>query len=141
MPQYQYLCENCCCELEECRSIKKGPRKKCPECGAKEPAFNQVYSAPTLIVYDCPTTVGQVAEKNAKRVGKEKMALMADEYKNAKKEARLKLPAGAKKVEKQKNVPLPWWRSGEVDGLPKQEKQLDLKKVKNVRKFIQEGTM
>ena len=124
--------------FEEFQWFSEKPLKKCPSCGKKK-LFKVITGGAAAIVRGNPTTFGQAAEENAKRLGKEKMALMADEYKNAKKEARLKLPGGAKKVERPKEVPPPWWRDGSIEGLPKQDKPLDLKKVKDVKEYIRTG--
>jgi len=45
--------------------------------------------------------------------------------------------AGIQKKESVGNKP--WWRSGEVKGLQKMDKPLDLKKVKDTKKYIEEG--
>ena len=35
MPTYEYLCENCGCELERFQSITAAPLRKCPRCGKR----------------------------------------------------------------------------------------------------------
>lgn len=137
MPAYEMLCEQCGYHNTDYRSIHQGPRKKCPKCKSKEPEFHQVYAAPILIVRDNPTTFGQMAEINAKRLGKEQMEKMKEEFAAPKKEKRLKLPKGAKRVNPSNEVP--WFRSGEVGGLPKEPKPIDLTKISDVKKYIKEG--
>ena len=33
MPTYDYICENCGHEFEQCQTITAGPLRKCPNCG------------------------------------------------------------------------------------------------------------
>lgn len=84
---------------------------KCPECKTKSPEYHQQFAGcvPTLICYgniDTVTTVGQAAELNAKRIGKERMAEKIHE--NSRKVKTLKLPQGASYAQ----VPdgAPFWR-------------------------------
>jgi hypothetical protein len=102
--------------------------------------FNQVYGSQgqVSIVYGSPTTIGQQAELNAKRLGKEKMEQVKEEMRNRPRpDFTGKLPKGAKlNTTKSKT---PWWREGKVAGLKKMDKPLDLDKVKDTRKYIDTG--
>lgn len=137
MPTYEYACQNCHEQFEETRSIhEKGP-DKCPICGTLYgQGFDQNYSGYNQIslVYGSPTTIGQQAELNAKRLGKEQMQLLVEKEKARKFGG--KLPQGASLPKEEAETP--WFRSGEVPGLPKRDK-LDLAKIKNTEKFIETG--
>jgi putative FmdB family regulatory protein len=50
------------------QSVKEKPLKRCPEC--KKHTLERVISAPTVFFKGEPTTLGQLAEKNAKSMGK-----------------------------------------------------------------------
>lgn len=122
MPNYAYICETCDSRFEEFRpSISLPHPPHCPSC--QEPygqKFTLDWGTCELTTY-CHniTTLGQQAELNSKRMGKEQVQM---------KEEAAKPP-----------VELPWWRSGEVEGCPKMEKPLDLKKVKDVRRYVETG--
>ncbi len=90
-----------------------------------------------MITYDSPTTVGQQAEINARRVGKEQMQLMAEESKTRFSSFTGKLPDGASPL---KTAPeTPWFRDGSVPGLAKLDKPLDVSKLKDVRAYVEKG--
>lgn len=129
MPTYQYACDGCDSAHEEVRSFTSDHPKKCPSCGAKYgAAFRQVYSGGAApIVYGEPTTVGQQAELNAKRAGKEKMAID-----NAVRRARKSgftgaLPDGAKLLDRPK--------AKDDFGMTPAE----LSKIKDVNRYIMTG--
>lgn len=139
MPTYEYACDNCSHGYEEFRSISKPHPKKCPKC--KQPygdKFRQVYGTPNFIMANQPTTVGQQAEINAKRMGKERMQMMQDAAKQRKSKFKGKLPAGAKINTTGSDEP-PWFRSGVIKGTEKLAKPLDVSKIKDTEKFIRTG--
>ena len=73
-------------------------------------------------------TVGQLAEKNKRTKGKGK------DQKTMKEKIS---ESGIEKVKK--DAKIPWWRSGDVKGLPKMDKPLNLKKINNVKNYIEGG--
>ena len=125
MPTYEYKCDACEYSFEIEQSIHAKHKKTCPKCKKKK--LYQVFGTPYVYCYNV-TTIGQWAEKNAKTKGKGK----------DQKSMREKIAdAGLSKKEDAKNNP--WWRSGEVKGLKKMEKPLNLSKIKNTKKYIEEG--
>jgi putative FmdB family regulatory protein len=137
MPTYEYECDKCSHHHEEFRGLSEPHPTKCPGCSeAYGDAYHQVYHPGIAIVYGQPTTVGQQAEINAKRVGKERLQEIAAEE-NAKRGFTGKMPKNGKLV-KQKGA-TPWWRQGKVAGLAPMDKPLDLKKVANVQKYVETG--
>ncbi len=139
MPTYTYQCSACDKSHEEFRSITKPHPKKCPSCGeAYGKGFTQDYSQSCGIplVYGNPTTVGQQAEINARRAGKEQLQLMKEARAKQKPAFTGKLPKGAKI--NRGTGETPWWRSGEVAGLPKSE-PLNIDKIHDKTRYIETG--
>lgn len=68
MPVRAYKCETCDFELEQFEALKQAPLKKCPSCG-KDDIEPQLF-APAGFVQREPKTVGQIADRKAKKVGK-----------------------------------------------------------------------
>lgn len=134
MPNYAYVCHKCKHRFENHHLMSEPHPEKCPSC--EEPygkEFQQDWSQSntTSIVYGDPKTVGQQAELNAKRLGKDGVQQLFEESKNKDFSGMLPKKAGIKEKENK----LPWFRSGEVPGLPKQEKPLDLKKMDTQEKI------
>jgi len=141
MPTYEYHCDTCDTTHEESRSIHAPHPKKCPTCGQKAgEKFSQVFTNHNVVclVYGNPKTIGQQAEQNAKRVGKAKLEEMAEKEKERVSKAKGKLPKGASRIARSDDDP-PWFRSGEVPGLPRSDKPLDMSTVKDVTKFVETG--
>ncbi len=131
MPTYVYKCEACEYEFEEFQWMSEATLTKCPECKRKKLYRKPVAGALTLI-YDSPTTFGQQAEINAKRLGKEQLELKAKAIKEKKIDLLSdKLSAGASLVDKNKEAETPFWRSG--------KKPLNLKKIPDVKRYIEKG--
>jgi putative FmdB family regulatory protein len=140
VPTYEYQCDNCDHHYEEFRSILSEHPTNCPMCGISfGDCFRQIYDqvGQVGIVYGDPKTIGQQAELNAKRLGKEKMELIKDEMRNRTPNFTGKLPKGAKLNKMQRKTP--WWREGKLPGLKKLDKPLDVDKVKDVKKYIETG--
>lgn len=124
MPVYEYKCDACkyCFEVEQ--SIHAKQKRTCPKC--KKRKLYQIFGTPYVYCYNV-TTIGQWAEKNSKTKGKKK-----DE-----KSMREKIADAG--LSKQKEKDNPWWRSGKVKGLQKMNKPLNLNKIKDAKKYIEEG--
>jgi hypothetical protein len=76
MPTYDYACSECTEGFEIFHSIKEQLRKICPFCG--KASLSVVLDGPPVIINKEIKTIGQLAEKNARELGKygiqEKMA-------------------------------------------------------------------
>lgn len=137
MVTYEFVCEKCRGHFELEQSITLPLPTACCDCGATEPAFHQNYAEtqPFLTVQQDPTTFGQQAERNAKRVGKEVVDMMAEEYdvsnRRAKQKLGLPVPNGAEPTRQRYKPKRPWWRDS--------DKPLDVSKVKDVKKFVLES--
>lgn len=68
MIEYRYKCTNCNNEFDIRMSIKDKPLKKCNEC--KQSTLERVIFSPQGFVRQEVKTVGQLAERNAKKLGK-----------------------------------------------------------------------
>jgi putative FmdB family regulatory protein len=73
MPTYHYKCSACESHFELRHSIKEPLVKKCPECHAL--AMEVVIEPFELTVKGEIKTIGQLAEKNSKAMGKEQLAM------------------------------------------------------------------
>lgn len=139
MPRYLHHCDACGNSHDDFRAMSDPSPTECPTCRAPEPAFHRVFEAPMAIVKGNPKTFGQQAELNAERLGKEQLQKRLEEWEKPRPFTG-KLPEGVKPASvDRKEIPLPFYRSGELSGLPKMEKPLDLKKVKDVGKYIMTG--
>lgn len=142
MPTYAYKCEKCGLAYEEIRSINGALPSDCPKCHtAYGDGFEQDYSQSygIGIVYGNPTTVGQQAELNAKKMGKEQLELAVQAELATRDCSGLKPRAGNARLERPKSNELPWWRNGETPGLPKSEKPIDASKIKDKKRYIETG--
>lgn len=124
MPFYDMVCDNCGDEFEHSQSIHDELPKICLKCN--QVTLRVIPSVPIAVIcrpdLHNAKEMGQVAEINAKRLGKEQMELKAEQLRKRRKDT-LKLPRGAKKIKPTDHVP--WWRS-DPSG-----KMLDLNKAKN----------
>lgn len=71
MPIYEYRCEHCGLETEIEQSIKDSAIEDCPICGHS--SFTRLISRTLGFVRREATTIGQLAEKNSKIMGKYKI--------------------------------------------------------------------
>ena len=69
MPSYDYKCSACEHQFTHYQSIHAQPLKKCPKC--KKNKLNRVIYPPAAIIGD-PTTVGGLADRNAKKLQRRK---------------------------------------------------------------------
>jgi putative FmdB family regulatory protein len=122
MPTYDYRCNSCGHEFEVYQSFADKVKRTCPEC-KKKTLERLIGCGIAAFCQQEPTTIGQLGERNAKTAGKSKVEEIAAETEASNKKAQQMLSKEAGKK--------PWWREG--------DKPLDLKKIKNVKKYIEEG--
>jgi putative FmdB family regulatory protein len=132
VPTYAYACDACGARYERFQAMS-APHGPCEACGAAFGAngARQDFSAhrPLGLCKGNPTTFGQQAELNARRVGKERMAQMAEEAKIANRPFERKLGDGQRRLERAEG-PTPFWDAD--DGV-------DVTKVRDTKKYIEEG--
>ena len=69
MPLYDYVCSNCQHEIEDVQqSIKDKPLVKCDQCGHM--ALERIIYGGDIFVRREATTIGQLADRNTKKMGK-----------------------------------------------------------------------
>jgi putative FmdB family regulatory protein len=68
MPTYHYACSECKEEFEIFHSIKESLRKICPFC--EKAGLSVVLDEPPVIINKEVKTIGQLAEKNARELGR-----------------------------------------------------------------------
>ena len=93
MIEYTYRCKNCNHQFDISMSIKDKPLKKCREC--KKLELERIIFAPQGFVRQEVKTIGQLADRNAKKLGKneiqERELRGKDQTKEAMKQARKEL--------------------------------------------------
>lgn len=72
MPIYHYKCSNCPQDFETFHSIKEPIRKICPSCNSESLSV-VLDGAPDIMNKGEIKTIGQLAESNAKKMGKEQL--------------------------------------------------------------------
>lgn len=122
MPTYDYLCSACGYEFEVYQSFTDKVKRTCPDC-KKKTLERQIGCGIAAFCQQDPTTIGQLGERNAKAAGNTKRDEMIAQKEQDKVKAQQLL--GKEPGKK------PWWRD--------EDKPLDLKKVKNIKKYIEKG--
>ena len=85
MITYMYECDACEIAFEVKQSIKAEKHANCPKCG--KDIYERVWtnSVPLYVrVIGEPTTIGQIADRNAKKLSQEQMDMAAESYKTKK---------------------------------------------------------
>ena len=141
MPLYPYRCRACEFEFEEFQLFSEDPLVRCPSCGKKK--LRRVFTVPNVVVRFNPKSVLGLAEQNTRdlerKLGKEQAAAHIRSKVRHGKGKKAKLPAGATIPKDPGPQPLPWYRNGEHPHLPKMEKPLDVRKVKDPVRYILKG--
>lgn len=138
MPVYEYECQNKDCQFgfEIEQNIMEKPHVKCPAC--KKRKLERLLFPVAGFVRKDPTTLGQQAERNMKKMGKEGLASARHKLSKEQKESRQKalekleksLPPGAK-ITGDRQEHKPWYG--------KLSKSLKGSDTKRLNKYIMEG--
>lgn len=127
MPQYHFICEKCQNDVEFSQSIHSPLPDHCSVCKAKEPDFHQVYQeTQPFVSVENVTTVGQQAERNEKREGKELHALRREQIESRYQNQKSRAISGGTSQGKKKTT-------------SRKKPKLDLTKIKDVTKYIHTG--
>jgi putative FmdB family regulatory protein len=106
MPLHDYYCEDCGKEFNDIyQKYEDDPLTDCESCGKK--TLQKIFSAPTFFVSQEAKTLGQLAERNAKSMGRreveERDLKHKEKNKSAMSEAKKELYGGINKMsDKQK---------------------------------------
>lgn len=139
MPTYGYCCDVCGHAAEEFRKLSDGHPPRCPRCGAAwGDGWRQDLTGlcGATIAYGEPTTFGQQAELNARRLGREQLRMLEERHAQ-RAPWQGPVPRGASPVPAQPEPP--WFRSGDVPGLERMSAPLDLASVRNVEEYVMTG--
>lgn len=150
MPTFAFICRGCGNSYEEFRWPSEGMPEHCPFCLTPfGDEFNQnwMVNRPGGLCKgeDRITTFGQQSEYNRRRLGKELCAKMEAEEMAKRRGCHIKLPEGASLPSREPDDGddggggLPWYRSGDIPRVKKEEKPLKLKEVKDVEKYVMTG--
>lgn len=142
MPYYEFHCDNCDSDSDIYQSFEEfdNPKSKpaCPKCKctSKKKFYRKFTAQVNFIDRIEPRTAGAVGEKNARKLGKEQLQLMRDE-KESRRQANLQRRLDEHGVKgtvrkRDRTQETPFWRE---EG----EKVLNLKEVKDVKKYIETG--
>lgn len=86
MPVYDYLCSNCETELKDVhQSITEKAIIHCANCG--NDTLERVIHSPMIFVRQEATTIGQLSERNTKRLGRSEVEERTLQDKDSKKSA------------------------------------------------------
>jgi putative FmdB family regulatory protein len=137
MPNYEYECDNCNHNFEIRQDFDDKPLKKCPEC--RKNKLRRVLFAPYVAIRGEPTTIGQLAEKNTREMGKVRKEEINQEYKEQKAKEKLELLKEKNYLPKD-TVKLPDnpWYNDKGENLQKELKNV-INDPKKVEKFIMTG--
>lgn len=136
MPTHEFKCDNCGHGFEFFAKVMgKGLPKECPQCNSTE-EFYQVLGCPVISIRGNINTLGQLAEHNAKKMGKEQVQIKTEEAEARTKDKKPftgKIPKGARVAERVTEE-TPFWRE---EGT----KPLKISKMskKAVEKYVMEG--
>lgn len=134
MPTYSYVCENYQCQhsFEIHQSFNETTLVKCPVC--QQESLKQKYCVPFFFLRSEPTTLAHQAERNSERLGRREVVERTARSKEKLRQASTKMLESTKgrNLDTKTSEGLPWWRSGEVEGLPKYEKPLTPAQVQKV---------
>jgi len=97
MPTYEYECEKCKIRFEISHSIKQPPLEDCPKCKAVK-SLERLISEPFMIIDKTPKTLGSMADKNNRTMGKYKLEDKIQENIDRKNKAQDKLLEESEKI-------------------------------------------
>lgn len=139
MPEYSFKCGDCSHEFSLIQGMATPRPKSCPNC-RKRKNFGQVIDAPVGLRGE-PRTVGSLAEKNSRRLGKERLDQELNKEVGVSDTMRKKIEAAGGIIKKQKKPSgvIPWYRDGSVPGTERSDKPLDIAKIADINKYIETG--
>lgn len=137
MPLYEYACRDCQVAFETLQKMAEAPLKTCPFC--EQDVLIKLFSCPNIFIEKEPTTLGEQAALNTKRMSKDELAEKSELKKLKKRQGleEMSQKVGGKLIKKSEK--LPWWRDGKTFGSIKSEKPVDTTKFSNIRKYIETG--
>jgi hypothetical protein len=126
MDNWIYGCSECSFTQKSDKKIKYFVGYDCPKCKEgyvlelQTPVLDE-RTIPMISIEREPKTVGELARRNSRKMGKQEVEERVAKDEQVAQEAARK----ASKYERIKKE-TPWWRSGEVPGLPKRDKPISI---------------
>lgn len=97
------MCNRCQHSFETVQSIRADPLTRCPECA--EDSLHRVLHPPACFVRQTPSTIGQAADANTRKLGHYERQEKAQQHAEAARRGR--------EVAGRKPAKRPWWRRTE----------------------------
>lgn len=119
MPTYEYKCDKCEHSFEIIQRMADRPLVKCPIC--KKNKLYRLFFSPMVFVVGEAKTIGQLADRNTKKMSNDQKDSIAEKYKKNKKQV-----IGEK----------PWYKQNQT----KTSKQIQGMNVEQKRKYIENGS-
>ena len=134
MATYEYHCEACGHEFETVQSMSEDSLVTCPKCECD--TLVKKICVPMVFIKGEPQTLGHQAARNTEKMGRyEYESAMEDRAKRIRQASDKMVEAtGGKNV--QHDGTLPWWRSGKVPGLPREERPISPAKAQKIIKEL-----
>jgi putative FmdB family regulatory protein len=136
MITYEYECSECSANFDVRQSIKDDAFTVCPECN--KATLSRVLHSPIYVrvLGGDPTTIGQLAERNAKKMSVEEMDRAQERYKTAKTINRVPEDRRPKSQPTVKPKDMPEWMTK-----PRTKTTADVVKMtpEQTKKYIQTG--
>lgn len=131
MPLYEYACPACNIAFDAFHQMSDEPLKTC--IGCDKDTLIRLFSVPNVKVESEPKTVGELAERNTRKMSKDELAekSVLKMLKKRKGMDEIAAKSGGKVIKSADTIP--WWRNGS-------QKPLDTSKISNIRKYIETGT-
>ena len=130
MPEYTYHCNACDYEFDLKQNYHDKAKRKCPEC--KRWKLHRIIFAPHIYTYSEPQTVGLLAERNTKKLGKYELQKKLKDIDDKSYIKPSELPKNMSRIKQSKEKP--WYR-------PSQKIDMSLDKLtpKQKEKYIATG--
>lgn len=136
MPTHEFKCDKCDHGFEFFAKVMgQELPKQCPKCKCRKD-FHQVLGCPVISIRGNLNTLGQLAEHNAKKMGKEQVQIKVDEAEARTKDKKPftgKIPDGARPKERL-NEETPFWRDEGTKPL-----KVGKMSKKALEKYVMEG--
>ena len=135
MITYEYECDACGANFDVMQSIKDDAYTVCPECN--DDKLHRVLHAPLHIrIIGEPTTIGQIADRNAKHMSKEQMDAAQDAWATQKTINRTPEEYRPKSVDVTPKGDAPPWVT---QNRTKSTKQVTQMTPEQTKKYVQSG--
>jgi putative FmdB family regulatory protein len=129
MPTYGYVCSNLECghKFDLVQRMVEDAVKECPAC--HQLTLEREIGLPFIFIKGEPKTLGHQAARNTEKMGSYEYQEKMENRKGRIRKASEKFIKETKGSNIEHSGELPWWRSGELAGLPKKERPISIKEA------------